>query len=80
MRSVFVFTLVLTVLLVSPVTLAQQMRLEQCRKLQLKIQKYDELRQQGGSGSQMDAWKRNRRALEKQFRTGGCRYYRWQLK
>ena len=63
-----------------PVVLAQQESLEECRKLQLKIERYDELRSNGGSGPQMDAWNRSRRALEKQFRTGGCRYYRWELK
>ena len=80
MKTTVIVALGFTFAVISPVTLAQQKSLEQCRKLQLNIEKYDELRQQGGSGSQMDAWKRNRRALEKQFRAGGCRYYRWELK
>ena len=80
MRCTVFSLLVFTASVFSPVALTQQTSLEQCRKLQLKIEKYDELRSQGGSGSQMDAWKRSRRALEKQFRAGGCRYYRWELR
>ncbi len=75
-----VFFLVVVASVSCSAAIAQQASLEECRKLQLKIEQYNELRGKGGSGSQMDAWKRSRRALEKQFRTGGCRYYRWELK
>lgn len=75
-----VFFVVVVALFSCSAAIAQQASLEECRKLQLKIEQYDELRSKGGSGAQMDAWKRSRRVLEKQFRTVGCRYYRWQLK
>ena len=51
----------------------------QCQKLKSGIGRYDQLRRDGGSGSQMDAWKRERWALEKQYRKLGCRYHRWKL-
>jgi len=53
---------------------------QQCQKLKDRIEQYDQLRRKGGSGSQMDAWKRARRNLEKEFRDRKCRYYRWELK
>lgn len=58
---------------------AQQASLEQCQKLKDGIARYDALRRKGGSGSQMDSWKRERRKLDKQFRKLGCRYYRGRL-
>lgn len=63
----------------SPMAVDAKSNLDQCRKLYAKIQHYDELRRVGGGGAQMDAWKRSRRSLEKQFRSLGCRYYRGQL-
>ncbi len=59
---------------------AQQASLDYCQKLKDGIVRYDELRRGGGRGSQMDAWKRSRRKLDKQFRESGCRYYRGRLK
>ena len=67
------------VVLASPMAVHAKNNLDQCRKLYAKIEHYDELRRQGGSGAQMDAWKRSRRSLEKQFRSLGCRYYRGRL-
>ncbi|WP_133300639.1 hypothetical protein [Seongchinamella sediminis] len=58
---------------------AQQASVEQCQKLRDGIARYDELRRNGGSGSQMDSWKRSRRKLDKQFRKLGCKYYRGRL-
>lgn len=59
---------------------AQQASLEQCQKLKDGMARYDELRRNGGGGNQMDAWKRSRRKLDKQFRDSGCKYYRGRLK
>jgi len=59
---------------------AQQASLEQCQKLKDGIARYDELRRNGGSGSQMDGWKRSRRKLDKEFRKLGCKYYRGRLR
>ncbi|MEH6587486.1 MAG: hypothetical protein V7720_13060 [Halioglobus sp.] len=63
-----------------PTVSAQDATLKECRQLKDKIENYDRLRGEGGSGAQMDAWKRTRRELEKRFRNGGCRYYRWELR
>ena len=49
----------------------------QCQKLKSGIARYDQLRRDGGSGARMDAWKRERRTLEKQYRKLGCKYHRW---
>ena len=51
----------------------------ECQALKDKIEHYNQLRRQGGSGAQMDSWKRARRASEKKFRALGCSSYRWQL-
>ena len=59
---------------------AQQATLEHCQKLKDGIVKYNELRRNGGAGSQMDSWKRSRRELDKEFRKLGCKYYRERLK
>lgn len=64
----------------SATAVAQAATLKECRQWKDEIEKYDELRSHGGSGSQMDTWKRSRRELEKRFRGGGCRYYRWELR
>ena len=58
---------------------AQQTSLQHCQKLKDGIDRYTQLRKSGGSGDQMDAWKRSRRDLEKQFRGLRCKYYRTQL-
>jgi hypothetical protein len=59
---------------------APEKAVQQCQKLKDRIEHYDQLRRKGGSGPQMDSWKRTRRDLEKQFRDLGCRHYRWELK
>ncbi|TDG12587.1 hypothetical protein E2F43_13425 [Seongchinamella unica] len=58
---------------------AQQASLEHCQKLKDGIARYDELRRNGGGGSQMDGWKRSRRKLDTEFRKLGCKYYRGRL-
>ena len=60
-------------------TLAKDSELARCQKLQKEIEKYTELRRAGGSGSQMDAWKRARREKEKALRNASCRDYSWEL-
>lgn len=58
---------------------AQSATLEECQKMKDKIDHYNDLRREGGSGAQMDAWKRARRKLEQRFRDEGCRSYLWEL-
>ncbi len=58
---------------------AQQLPLEKCQQLKDDIERYDEMRRNGGPSAQMDAWKRARREHEREFRTGNCRYFRFQL-
>ncbi len=48
--------------------------LEECRRLQVEIVHYEDLRRDGGSGRQMDDWKRARRKKESEFRALGCHY------
>lgn len=54
--------------------------IKHCQKLKDQIERYEQLRRKGGSGTDMDDWKRARRQLEKQFRDDRCRYYRYRLK
>ena len=61
-------------------TAAPDSTVKECQALKDKIEHYTQLRRQGGSGAQMDSWKRARRASEKKFRSLGCSSYRWQLK
>ena len=64
----------------APAGSAPEPALQQCQKLKDKIEEYDQLRRKGGTGAQMDSWKRSRRELEKAFRAQGCHYYRRELK
>ena len=54
--------------------------IRQCKNLQAEISRYDELRRNGGSGPQMDAWKRARSAAQSEFRELGCHYRYHQLR
>lgn len=81
MKSLRLLSFVFTSVLVFPsVAFSQNVSLEECRKLKIKIDHYNELRRDGGSGAQMDAWRRARRELEKSFNNMGCRQYWWELK
>ncbi len=62
-----------------PAAGAQQLPLEKCQQLKDDIERYTEMRRDGGPSAQMDAWKRARREHEREFRTGNCRYFRFQL-
>jgi hypothetical protein len=53
--------------------------LEKCQQLKGDIERFTEMRRNGGPSAQMDAWKRARRDREQQFRAGNCRYHRFQL-
>ncbi len=66
-------------LIFSSGSLAKDPEVARCKKLQKEIQKYTELRRSGGSGSQMDAWKRARREKEQAFRDADCDAYSWEL-
>lgn len=54
--------------------------LERCEKLRDRIERYGDLRRRGGSGSQMDRWKRALREAEAEFREKGCEEYRRELR
>ena len=54
---------------------AQTLSKDECRTVKKKIDNYRELRRRGGSGSQMDGWKRALREREQQYRAAGCKQY-----
>lgn len=58
---------------------AQSISLEQCQQYKDQVTRYTSLRRNGGSGKQMDAWKRSRREAEKAFSDNYCWRYRRQL-
>jgi hypothetical protein len=53
---------------------------ERCQALQDRIDRYSAQRRRGGSGSQMDEWKRQLRKAEAQFRALNCSRYRQRLR
>ena len=59
---------------------SREVRIERCRDYQQKIELLTELRRRGGSGPQMDAWKRERTAHEDRFRKERCTRYRRYLR
>ncbi len=63
-----------------PTTQAQKISLEDCQKLKNDIARYDSQRRAGGSGSQMDAWKRARRESERAYSKSACWRYGRKLK
>ncbi len=70
-------TIALAALLIShnaPVA-AQEVSLAQCQQWQDKIDKYTELRREGGSSSQMDSWRKKRREYNDKFYKADCRKY-----
>ncbi|MEH6519151.1 MAG: hypothetical protein V7742_20925 [Halioglobus sp.] len=64
----------------SPVSQAQKITVEECQKLKDKIERYDNQRRAGGSGKQMDAWKRSRRESEQVYSKSDCWRYGRKLK
>lgn len=60
-------------------TVAADDTLEQCRELQAEMDRYEELRRDGGSAEDMDAWKRARRESQAEFRDLGCHYRHHEL-
>jgi hypothetical protein len=66
---------------IAPVTAyAQEAPLEKCQSLQEQIERYNQLRRTGGSGSEMARWKRQRRESEASFRRLSCREYGRELR
>ena len=59
---------------------AQRISLEKCQHYKDQVARYTSLRRNGGSGKQMDAWKRSRRENEKAFSGNDCWRYRRQLR
>jgi hypothetical protein len=60
-------------LIFSAATIADPMPLDACKRLQSQIESYNDLRRKGGSGSQMESWKKSRKRLEEKFRAGECK-------
>ena len=54
---------------------AQEVPLQKCQQIKDQIERYDELRRQGGRAGDMDSWKRQRREKEGEFRSFGCHDY-----
>lgn len=65
---------------ISPLAVAQSGSVQECQRLQDRIDKYTRLRRKGGSASQMDTWKRERTRAEEAFRQLDCHWYAGQLK
>jgi hypothetical protein len=53
----------------------QSLSKKECKSIKAKIDNYESLRKKGGSGSQMDAWKRALRQHEEHYRKAGCKKY-----
>lgn len=54
---------------------AEKASLEQCRKLQRKIDRLTSLRRGGGNATRMETWRQQRKRYEEQFREHRCRSY-----
>ena len=52
---------------------ARALPLDDCRKIQRKIDHYTALRRGGGSSKQMESWKRKRQEYKDRFRLGNCK-------
>ena len=70
-----VLAAVITSAFMSPASQAQKITLEECQKLKDKIERYNNQRRTGGSGKQMDAWKRSRRESEQVYSKSYCWRY-----
>ncbi|MDZ7784230.1 MAG: hypothetical protein U5K56_15265 [Halioglobus sp.] len=79
LTTVTVTLLALSALTTAP-AVAGEASLEECRALKERIDHYTSLRRMGGSASQMNEWKKQRRRAEKQFRDKGCNDYRRELR
>jgi hypothetical protein len=75
-----VLATVIAIAFVSPVSQAQKITVEECQRLKDKIERYDNQRRAGGSGKQMDAWKRSRRESERLYSKSDCWRYGRKLK
>jgi hypothetical protein len=75
-----VLAIVIASAFMSPVSHAQKITMEECQKLKDKIERYDNQRRAGGSGKQMDAWKRSRRESERVYSKSDCWRYGRKLK
>ena len=57
----------------SGIAFAQTMPIEECKRIQERIEHYNDLRRKGGSSSQMDSWRASRKKWEDKFREGECK-------
>ena len=63
-----------------PAALAQDKSLQECQRLQQKIERLSQQRKRGGSSAQMDSWRQARRAVEQKFDDGDCHRFREELR
>ncbi len=67
--------LAISVLIFTNSTSAQTMTKSRCESLRDEIEHYSSLRRKGGSASQMERWKQERKKLEEKYKEGGCKKY-----
>ena len=79
MKRVIILLLILFLPMGAGTATAQSVSLQQCQQYKNQIDRYTGLRRNGGSGKQMDAWKRARRDSEKAYSNHYCWRYRRQL-
>ena len=76
MKQVILLLLILFLPMGAGTVSAQSASLQQCQQYKDQIARYTSLRRNGGSGKQMDAWKRSRRDSEKAYSGHYCWRYR----
>jgi hypothetical protein len=59
---------------------ASNSKLERCRYLHHRIEHFTRLRRSGGSGAQMERWRRSRQRLEEEYRRKRCYRFGRKLK
>ena len=80
MKKFILICLSIFISLFSNIASAKQGTLEQCQYFKDKITNYEKLRRKGGSGNQMDSWRKKIHDYQDMMRDYNCNKYRNKLK
>jgi len=70
-----IYAIALSVASFTPTSYAEQGSLKQCQRIDKRIDKLDTLRRKGGSGKQMEKWRKQRHKLSDKAYHLNCRKF-----
>ena len=77
MKNILRNILTCALLLICSNAIAEKKNLDQCRAIQVELNRLESLRKVGGSAKEMDNWKRRMHKKQDQYSKLYCRQYRF---